>query len=253
MKIKIETSKAPHNMEKEIKIPLGNKKYIYGTLRGSLENPLVIFVHGLTGHKNEHQFFNGARFFEKKGFSSFRFDLYSWKEDARKLEDCTLSMHGEDLDVVIEHFRNKRVRQIFVIGHSFGGVTVLLSKKKNFDAAVLWDPSPNPSTVTSSKYLKEIDRYYKTYDTAYGHTIGRQMYEENTKLKPFELIADLGIPVKIIVAGSGVLVEGGNKYFKAAKEPKAFTIIQSATHCFDEDGTEEKLFDETLDWLKAKF
>ena len=52
-------------MEEEIKIPLKNKKYIYGILRGSLKNSLIIFVHGFTGHKNEHQFFNGARFLKK--------------------------------------------------------------------------------------------------------------------------------------------------------------------------------------------
>ena len=99
-------------MEKQIKIPIANKKYIYGTLRGSLKNPLLVFVHGFTGYKDEHIFFNGARFFEKKGFSTFRFDLYNWNKDARKLEDCTLSLHGEDLDTVIKYLRKKRVGKI---------------------------------------------------------------------------------------------------------------------------------------------
>ena len=116
-------------MEKQIKIPIANKKYIYGTLRGSLKNPLLVFVHGFTGYKDEHIFFNGARFFEKKGFSTFRFDLYNWNKDARKLEECTLSLHGEDLDTVVKYLRKKGANKIFVAGHSFGGVTVLLSKK----------------------------------------------------------------------------------------------------------------------------
>lgn len=236
-------------MEEEIKIPLKNKKYLYGILRGSLGNPLVIFVHGFTGHKNEHQFFNGARFFEKKKLSAFRFDLYGWRNDARKLEECTLSLHGEDLDTVVEYFRNKGVKKIFVVGHSFGGVTVLLSKKKAFNATVLWDPSDKPANVTSSEYVKELDKYYVTYDTSYGFTIGKLMYEENKKLKPFELIAAINVPVKIIVAGSGTLIKGGEKYLQAAKEPKALAVIPNATHCFDEEGTEEKLFQETLDWI----
>lgn len=236
-------------MEEEIKVSLKNKKYIYGILRGSLKNPLVIFVHGFTGSKNEHQFFNGARFFEKNGFATFRFDLYSWKENARKLEECTLSLHGQDLDIVVEYFRNKGVKKTFVVGHSFGGVTVLLSKKKGFNAAVLWDPSDNPAAVTFSEYVKELDKYYVTYDTSYGFTIGKLMYEENKNLKPFKLIAALNVPVKVIVAGLGILVKGGEKYFQAAKEPKALAVIPNATHCFDEEGTEEKLFQETLDWI----
>lgn len=237
-------------MEKQLKIPLSNKKFIYGLLRDALEKSLVIFVHGFTGDRNEHQFFNGARFFKKHGFSSFRFNLYDWKNDARKLEECTLSLHGQDLDTVVEHFRKEGAKKIFVVGHSFGGVTVLLSRKKDFDAAVLWDPSDEPAIVTKAKYVKELDRYYVTRDTSYGFTISKEMYEENKKLKPFELIKKLHTPVKVIVAGAGILAKGGKKYFQYANEPKAFAIIPKATHCFDEDGTEKKLFKETLLWFK---
>lgn len=239
-------------MEKQIKISLVNKKFIYGVLRGSLDKPLVIFVHGFTGDRNEHQFFNGARFLEKHGFSSFRFNLYDWRKDARKLEECTLSLHGQDLDIVIEHFRKEGVKKIFVIGHSFGGLTILLSKKMDFDAVVLWDPSDAPATVTKSKYVKELGRYYVTYDTSYGFTIGKEMYEENKILRPFELIKKLHVPVKVIIAGAGILVGGGKKYFQHANEPKALAIIPKATHCFDEDGAEEKLFEETLEWFKDR-
>lgn len=238
-------------MEEEIKIPLKNKKYIYGILRGSLEKPLVIFVHGFTGYKNEHQFFNGARFFEKKEMSTFRFDLYSWKNDARKLEECTLSLHGQDLDTVAEYFRNKGIKKIFVVGHSFGGVSVLLSKKKNFDAAVLWDSSGNKDVRLKAKYIKEIDKYYCQDDTAYGFTISREMYEENNnKLVPSELIKAMNVPIKVIVAGAGIMVDEGMELFKKANEPKAVAVIPNATHCFDENGAEENLFQETYNWFK---
>lgn len=238
-------------MEKELKISVGNNKFTYGILRGSLKNPLIIFVHGFTGHKNEHQFFNAARFFEK-GFSSFRFDLYSWKEDARKLWECTLTLHAKDLDSVIKYFREKGVKEIIVVGHSFGGLTILLSKNKDFNKAILWDPSHNPDAVTESEYVKDLDLYYKTWDTSFGFTLGKEMYEENKKLKPFELIAQLGKPVKIINAGAGELIEGGKEYFNSAKEPKALAVIPGATHCFDEYGTEEKLFEETLAWISPR-
>lgn len=236
-------------MEEEIKIPIGNKKYIYGVLRGSYAKPMVVFIHGFTGHKNEHHFYNGARFFEKKGFSSFRFDLYSWKEDGRKLEDCTFSIHGQDLDRVIDFLRSKGTKEIFVVGHSFGGLTILLSKKKDFQAAVLWDATPNPETVTQGKFLKELDLFYKTWDTSFGFTFGKEMYEENKILKPFELISTLRIPTKVIIAGVGAYVEDGKKYFNAAKKPKELTIIDNATHGFEEDGVEEKLFNETYKWI----
>lgn len=238
-------------MEKQIKIPIENKKYIYGLLRASLDKPLVIFVHGFTGDRNEHQFFNGARFFEKQGFSSFRFNLYHWKDDARKLVDCTLSLHGRDLDTVIEYFRKEGVKKIFVVGHSFGGATVLLSKNKDFDAAVLWDATGDKNVKLKAKYIKELDAYYYADDSSFGFTISKAMYEENNKkLKPSELIKSIHSPIKIIVAGSGILVKEGKVFFQNANEPKAFAKIRKATHCFDENGTEERLFQETYNWLK---
>lgn len=239
-------------MEKQIKIPIENKKYIYGTLRGSLNDPLVIFVHGFTGDKEEHIFFNGSRFFESKGFSSFRFNLYHWEKDARKLEDCTLSLHAKDLDFVIDYFKGKGAKKVFVVGHSFGGLTVLLSKGQSFNAAVLWDTSIDPTLVTKGKYIKELGSFYLNSQdvNAFGQTVGKEMVDENKKLKPFELMEKFTKPVKIIAAGKGVLINGGKKYFELAKGPKDFAVISDATHNFDEDKTEEKLFQETYSWLK---
>jgi|SRR3989344_2923812 len=238
-------------MEKQIKIPIANKKYIYGTLRGSLKNPLLVFVHGFTGYKDEHIFFNGARFFEKKGFSTFRFDLYNWNKDARKLEECTLSLHGEDLDTVVKYLRKKGANKIFVAGHSFGGVTVLLSKKKEFQAAVLWDSAGDRDVRLNAKYIKELGKYYFE-EGAYGFTISKAMYEENNKkLKPSKLIRLMPMPIKIIVAGAGIMVEEGKKLYQNANEPKDFVIIPNAAHTFDEEGTEEKLFQETYNWLNS--
>ncbi len=237
-------------MEKEIVIPLGENKNLRGILRGKTTSPLIIFVHGFTGHKNEHQFFNAARFFEKKGFSSFRFDLYSWRKDARKLEECTLSLHGKDLDSVIDYFRKEGIKKLFVVGHSFGGVTVLLSRKKNFDVAVLWDSTGDADVHINAKFIPQLNRYYFD-EWAYGFTIGKDFYEENNnKLKPSKLIKKIDVPIKIITAGAGELAVDNKKLFENANKPKEFAIIPNATHCFDEDGTEEKLFEETFDWLK---
>lgn len=236
-------------METQIKIPIEGNKNIYGVLRGSIKSPLIIFVHGFSGYKDEHIFFNGARFFEKKGFSTFRFDLYNWNKDARKLEECTLTLHGQDLDKVVEYFRNKGVKKIFVAGHSFGGITVLLSHKKDFDAAVLWDSAGDRDVRLNARYIKELDKYYFE-EGAYGFTISKAMYEENTeKLKPTKLIQSMQMPIKVIVAGAGIMVEEGKKLFQSANEPKGFVIIPNAGHTFDEDGSEEKLFAETLNWF----
>lgn len=230
-------------MEKELKIPLGQNKVAYGTLFGDLKNPLIIFVHGFTGHKDEHIFFNGARFFEKNGYSSFRFNLYGDANDARKLNDSPLSQNAEDLDIVIDFFNKKGVNKIYVVGHSYGGLVILLSKYQKFDKACLWDPSYNPNGITDeAEYLKEKDLYY--FDKwEFAFTIGKKMYEENKTINPEELIKKIKVPVKIILAGNGRL----KNYWRNQKNS---IIIPGATHTFSEYGTEEKLFEETLNWIK---
>lgn len=237
-------------MEKQIKIRTPDKKIIYGTLRGSLKNPLVIFVHGLGGHKDEHIFFNGARFLEKNGFSAFRFDLYNYKADARKLQDCTLSLHAKDLDTVIRYFRNKGVKTVFVVGHSFGGPTILLSKRQDFNKVVLWDPSIRTNDLEKEfHYIKEFNSYYADWGAAV--IIGKEMVEEGKLIKPPLLIRQIHVPIKLIFAGKGELKERDwKRYFDNANQPKAMAVISNASHNFNEDGTEEKLFEETLSFIK---
>ena len=240
-------------MEKEIKIPVSGRKCIYGILRGSLKNPLIIFVHGLTGHMNEHLFYNASRYFERKEFSCFRFNLYGFEKDARKMAECDLSVHGRDLDSVIEYFKKKKVKRIFVVGHSYGGPAVLFSEKKDYDGIVLWEPSYGlKGCFGRERYVTQLDAYLNDEDWPYGVIFSKKFLADrnvsNERIR--KLIHDIRVPVEIICAGKGILIKGGRKYYAAANKPKKFTIIKKASHCFDEDGTEEKLFKETHFWLK---
>ncbi|MCR4324488.1 MAG: alpha/beta hydrolase [Candidatus Curtissbacteria bacterium] len=237
-------------MEKQIKIPLGNKKYIYGTLRGSLNNPLIIIVHGLGGFKDEHIHFNGSKFFEKKGYSVFRFNLYGYEKDARKLQDCTLATHAKDLDTVIAYFRKQKVKKIYVVGHSYGGPTILSSKNKNFDKIVLWDPSIDPEDIIKKEFkkLEGTDMYYVDWGLAV--IMGKKMAKEDKKVKPLELVKKIHVPIKFIFAGKGDMKKiDWDRYFNAANDPKSRVLLPEASHNFHEDGMEERLFNETLNWL----
>ncbi|MBI2583463.1 MAG: hypothetical protein HYW25_02250 [Candidatus Aenigmarchaeota archaeon] len=237
-------------MEKEIRIKTGDGHVIYGTLtkaKGKSKR-LIIFVHGLAGHKNEHIFFNAARFFPKRGYSTFRFDLYSWQKGARKLRNCTITLHGKDVKRIVNFFKGKGYQQIFLVGHSLGGPITLLSDTSKLNAIVLWDPTYNLKRLFSSEVYKKID-YGVVFDWGIDIVIGKKMYREAMKFDSRKLIKNIKVPIKIGVAGKGILVEGARKYFHDANPPKDLTIIKGATHGFDEEGAEEILFKETLKWL----
>ncbi len=236
-------------METVLKLQRNKNIAITGRLRGSLKKPLVIFVHGLTGNMDEHIFYNGARYLEKHGISSFRFNLYDWTKGSRKLDISTLCLHASDLDFVVKYFRKRGVKQIFVVGHSYGGPTIMKSKDKDFQGIIFWDPSFLTSTYfPESVLLKSIDSYLCRW--AYPVLLSKAFVKEARTTNTLALIQQLNMPIKIICAGKGVLVKTSKKYFSVLKEPKELIVLKNATHCFDEDGQEEKLLEETLQWIK---
>lgn len=236
-------------MEKIITLHPQKNIHITGRLRGSITKPLVIFVHGLTGSMDEHIFYNGARYLERHGVSSFRFNLYDWTVGSRKLEKSTLTIHAADLDYVIAHFRKRGAKKIIVVGHSYGGPTIMRSKKKDFDGVVFWDPSFfTPKHFPESKWLPSIRMYECRW--AYPILLSKKYVQEARTTDTLKLIQKLNVPIKIICAGKGVLVKTSKTYYDAVTVPKSLVVLKSATHCFDEDGQEEKLFSETLAWLK---
>jgi len=234
----------------KIKIPRANK-FVYGKLRGSLKKPLIIFVPGLFCSINEHYFFNGAKYFAKHGYSVFRMNLYDHHKDARKAAACTLTTHAGDLDVVVDYFREKKVRQIFVVGHSNGGAVVLLSKNKNFDGVVLWDPAHEKrSGYKKYSYVTRLpgSKHYRMR-WAIDYILPKNLVEEAETISYENLIKDIHAPIKIIVAEKGVLVPYGKRYFKKANDPKDFHVLKNSGHTFDEDGAEDRLFKETRKWF----
>ncbi len=245
-------------MEQAIKIKTVDHKLIYGTLNYHPPKPsaLIIFIHGLTGNQNEHLFFNAAKFFPAKGIATFRFNLYDWRKTQRKFRDCTIATHGKDVTSVVRYFRKKfkkKFEKIFLVGHSLGGLSILLSDTSLVDGIVLWDPA-HPQRLRKRdplvyRYEKKLDAYIIHWNV--DTIMGTKMYREWQHFPDGgKLISKVKKPIKIIVAGKGILVKTGKEYFKHANQPKAFSSIAKATHCFDEEGTEEELFKETLKWVK---
>ena len=241
-------------MEKEIRIKTKDNYIIYGTLNEPRKksDKLVIFVHGLTGYRNGHIYYNAVKFFNQRGYSVFRFDLYSDELKGRSLSKCTIKIHATDLNLVVNYFRNK-FRKLFLVGHSLGGATILSSDISAVEGIVLWDSSHYKTlksvVAQDAKYSKCLKAYILSWGLEY--IIGKGMYIEWINFpKPKKLMGNIHKPIKIIVAKKGILVEAGKEYFKYANKPRSFVVIKKARHNFDEDGVEMKLFQETFNWLR---
>lgn len=238
-------------MEKPLIIKSADRKNIYAKLRGSLKKPVIVLVHGLGGHMDEALHYNASIYFEKRGFAVMRFNLYSWEKGARKLSDCTLKTHGQDIDTVIKYLQRRGVKKVFAIGHSYGAPSIMHAQHENLSGIVFWDGSYQ----TIKKYFKKL-KYIpglkgRIMDDGYSVIVGEAMVQEAVKINSKDLIRQVKVPIKFIYAGKGGLIRGGRAMHKAARKPKSFTLLPGATHSFNEDGIQEKLYAETVKWLKS--
>jgi dienelactone hydrolase len=171
--------------------------------------------------------------------------------------DCTLPIHVKDFDAVVEYLRSKKVQQLFAIGHSYGGLTILQSASK-LDGAVLWDPT-HGNVFHKSESLKwqknsrlKIVGELRLYLDGWGYIEPKAIDDEQKIMgDTTSLAAHKGYPLKIIAAGKGIMTDLQQKYIKVADEPRELVIIDEAGHQFeDSDEVVLRLFQETGSWFK---
>lgn len=238
-------------MEKAVNIKAKDGHIIYGTLNSKRKsNNLVIFIHGLGGNPHESIFSNGMKYFTERGFSTYRFALYSWEKGANTLSKMTVASQSEYLNSVIKHFK-KSFKKIHLVGHSLGGPTIMGADTKGISSIVFWDSSYDLRVLKEeARYNKRMDAYIANWGIEL--LIGKKMYREfcNAPQHPQLVMDKIHAPVKFISAGKGVLKNGHKLLFKYAKEPKGLVVINGADHNFFEEGKEQELFKETYSWIK---
>ncbi len=239
-------------MEEIVKIPIANKKFIYGTLNFINPQPdkLVIFVHGLFDNKNTHLIYSASHFLYNQGFTTFRFDLYSYKSDARHFSQCSLSQHSKDLDRVIKYFNNT-FRSIFIIGHSYGCLTILRSELDGLTAISLWELSSFISQPpTYFKYDQKIQKYI--FNTGYDILVERKFVDDLYQFpNELDMINSIKCPIQIAYANgpNGALKKSSKRYYENILGEKDILAIDGANHSFQEEGVEQTLFNGTIKWF----
>ncbi|HSX01835.1 MAG TPA: alpha/beta fold hydrolase [Candidatus Saccharimonadia bacterium] len=236
----------------ELTIPLRDGKTAYARLAGDWSKPLIVFVHGLTGSMDEILPYEAAKYFTKHDYGFLAFNLYDWREGSRHLANCTLAVHARDLDDVVAYAREQGAPTIHVVGHSYGGLTALLSSAQGFNSAILLDPAhPAVPPFDDVIYLKEIDGYLAR--GSIDHVFSRVFVEENRNLKTEEIISQYHLPTLVVSAGDGILVDAGADYVDRLKDRVLArqSVIAGADHCFTAEAAREQAFAEMLSWLQS--
>lgn len=228
------------------------QKRIYGTLSQS-ENPigsLVIFAHGLTGNPFEHLHMVARSEMLDHGYDVCQFWFYGFEPDARKLHECTLDIHAKDLQSVISHFKQD-YENIFVAGHSYGGLTTLICNSPDLVAVSLWDPSFKPDRSQGLlAEIPEFDGYL--YDGHYYGLIGKEMVREAQQISTqrWEEIAQaFKTPCQLVLADPGKTFIRNDLKDHLTMDLLKIETIQGADHCFLENSTAPVLARQTREWF----
>ena len=239
--------------EKDFLIPAQDGAVIYGRINYATDHQsskLLILSHGLTGHINEYIHLTARDYFNKAGYDVVRISYYSSGDKARNLKDCTLKIHANDLNSIIEYF-SKNYTKTFIAGHSYGGLTILFANP-NVTALSFWDSSFVPSFWKSeSAYIPELD----CYRIGWGcyNLVGKAMVEEAEAIREDNALAmarSLKVPAQVILAGNNSENEKRTLLFDALEVQKEFYDVPNADHCFNKGEVVYDLLEKTGKWFE---
>ncbi len=238
--------------EHSFKLATPDGKQIFCILNQAGATParrVVVLSHGLTGGPNEYMHQMARNHFLARGYDVVRFAYYWAEEGCRRLDETTLAIHAIDLNVVLDYARRKH-EEIFVCGHSAGGLTMLFAQPK-VTALSFWDSAYRPGMM---KFSEAIDG--KTYLMFGGKRtlVGAAMVAEAQRLlaSPEELhgmAASIQSPAQIIVAEDGDRLEMQQELLAALTTEKELHIVRDADHNFYHRNTVEELLELTEAWF----
>ena len=240
-------------MEKKFEIKTDDNHIIFGTLNSKSFNSkrLVIFVHGFTGRQIENHYFNTIPIFNSNDIDTFRFDFYSRQEKkARSLTESSITTHIKDLNLVINTFKDK-YESLILVGHSLGALVILNCDLSNISKLVLWDPTTPLENIKDKNavFKPELNKYIFYWNLDF--LVSKEMVEEWSSLDLNILISNIIVPTKFIFSEKFNKHILWKSYLNNIKVKYESIIIEGATHEFEEEGCQEKLFEETLKFIKT--
>ena len=232
-------------------IDLPDGKKMHGVLRGELPftTPLVIIMHGLIGDAKALLPYLGSRFLHQAGYSTLCLYMYDFEDQYRNVFDCSLDNFISDYEAIVDYYRDKGVSDIYAVGHSLGGLTILAACA-DIDAAVLWDPS-HGLAFSPERWNNQVGNILINTQGR-GYMRPKKIQDELMQLKDTTGLArGLVCPTKIITGSNSALNGFATKYFELLpNKNKDLISIENAGHSFNEqDHITLQLFSETANWF----
>lgn len=228
------------DLQSEIAVDVGSGKRVYAILDQAENNKsdrVAIFAHGLTCQPNDYILQTARDHFNAKGYDVARIYFYSGRQDGRLLQDSTLALHANDLNALVKHLKkDKQYKKTFVVGHSYGGTTLLFANP-SVDALAFWDAPVDPwNELFKADIVNRGDGTFTLKSQNTRPTLGEGMINEAQNLtlsQVFGRATRITTPSFVVEAGARPRFNGLGLFDSLPPQAKKYARIEGANHRFD--------------------
>lgn len=244
-------------MQTSFRLPTSDGPAIHGLLNTaddfSPAKKLLIVSHGFACRLQEYMYERAVRFFNEQSYDVVRFGYYGEEPDARKLNQCDLSTHAKDLRSVTDHFVSQ-YQDVFVAGHSFGGLVALMANPPGVRALTLWDSSFHPDT----RFEEDDASYNATLRAFLYHSFvdivtSPAMVNQANSLTPAyldSLATQIKTPAQFLFSSDGPPCDSVGSFLNAFHAPKEMSVIPDSDHFFTLGNSADRLMAKSLMWFR---
>lgn len=218
--------------------------------------PLVIVIHGFTGHMEEDHIVAAAKACREQGYATLRAEMYGHGQSEGAFKDHTLFKWISNAIAVIEYARSLDfVTDIYLCGHSQGGLNVMLAggMKHEIVKGII--------ELAPAAMIPEFSRK----GSLLGIDFDPDNMPEELEVRPGKMLGDNYVRAAQMIhiedaidrfKGPVLIVQGNNDYPElmesaryAAKRYKNCTYVEidGSTHCYD--GHLPEMEKAIKDWL----
>ena len=221
--------------------------------------PLVIVIHGFTGYSEERHISAVARTMNEMGYATLRVDMYGHGKSDGEFRDHTLFKWMTNAMTVIDYALTLPfVTDLYLCGHSQGGLTVMLAaglKHESIRGIIPLSPAVMiPEMARKGNFLGEEfdpDNIPEELPVKDGLTLKGNYLRAAQMIHVEDAIARFTGPVLLVHADTDEVVpcscsvEAAKAYYNAK-----LVITHDDTHCYDNHL--EDVLDAIRDWLPSR-
>jgi uncharacterized protein len=245
------TSSSGHPIAVEVSIPAGTRS-------------VVIMSHGFTSSKNSSFYTKFESELNDAGLGSIRYDyyghgeLYGFEGAYGVTPDMTLGKALDSLTSVVSYARSLRMREVGLLGASFGGLVSLVYASRNQDirALVLKSPVTDPVAFWKSRLGQDgIAEWERCGQTSYGegparYTLSVEFWHD---LQLFDTLTEargIGCPTLIVHGGNDTVVPIEHSKNLSARIKSILHVVPGAGHAYDGPGQIDEFKKVSLEFFR---